>query len=310
LRVIDYLEKHGDGLNLCLEVRDGVVTHCGEEKGGEFWAAEEPHDWDPFKGSLDKREPYTLEGCLVKLCDKIAYVGKDIEDAIEVGLISPEDLPGSCTELLGDTNTEIINTLVLDLIDNFKKDLEDFREEHGRDPGRTEIPIRLSEEVANALDELIFDFNYDNIYMCDVNMEYAEKTSVIIEGLFDAYHEELTELSLSDPKAVDDMELPKGVEQKEITSLSVDEIEKKIEKGPGSEEDLKRLRALKQEIIQQSLEDFNGDKTSILFFLQGMHEKYLKLAKPAEMVRDSITQMTDNMAISIFKSLKIPQPVF
>ncbi len=309
LRVIDYLEKGGKGLNLCLEVRDGVVTHCGEEKGGEFWAAEEVPEWEPYKGRLTKREPYTLEGCLVKLCDKMAYVGKDIEDAIEVGLIAPEDLPDSCVEVLGETNTEIINTMVLDLIDNFKKDLEEFREEHGRDPGRTEIPIRLSEEVADALDELIFDFNYDNIYMCDVNKQYAEKTSVIIEGLFESYYEELTNLTPEDPEKLDDVDM---LEEIDISALSVGELEEMIQEGKeaNKEEKLDRLRVVKKEIIKQSIEDFDGSKTSVLYFLQDMNEKYLRLSKPAEMVRDAMTQMTDSMAISIFESLKIPKPVF
>ncbi len=310
LRQIDYIEKGGEGLNLCYEVRDGIVTHCGEEKGGEFWAKEDPTRWDPSKSSMEKREPYTLEGCLVKLCDKIAYVGKDIEDAIEVDLISHEDLPKYCTDILGQTNTEIINTIVLDLIDNFKKDLEEFREEHGRDPDKTEIPIRLSEDVANALDELIFDFNYENIYMCDVNKQYAEKTSVIIEGLFESYYDELMGLTPEEPTELEGTEVLESPKDRDVTEMSVREVVEKIEDLSENKGKIKKLRCMKRDIIRQNIDGFSGSRTSILYFLQDMNGKYLRLSEPTEMVRDSINQMTDSMAISIFESLKIPQPVF
>ena len=154
LRVVDRLVKHisGDGvetrgLNLTYEVRDGIVCHCGEIPNEYIISPDRSKPFDSTDApDIASQVPFTMEGCLVRLVDKIAYVGRDIEDAVRVGLI--EDDPDSpCRRVLGRNNGEIINTLVIDLIENsFDREV-----------------IRLSDEKGQALKELIEE-NYSRIY--------------------------------------------------------------------------------------------------------------------------------------------------
>ena len=92
LRVVDYLEKDGQGLNLTFEVRDGILCHTGET-----WAK-------------------TLEGQIVRRSDQIAYVNHDIDDAIRAGILTNEDIPKSISDVLGHTHSARINSLVTDVI--------------------------------------------------------------------------------------------------------------------------------------------------------------------------------------------------
>jgi len=93
LRIVDVLEKEGRGLNLTLEVRDGILNHTGPN------------------------EPETLEGRIVRIVDRIAYINHDIDDAIRAGLLAPEELPAEELALLGDTGSKRIDTLVHDLVE-------------------------------------------------------------------------------------------------------------------------------------------------------------------------------------------------
>lgn len=108
LRVVEYLEKDGKGLNLTWEVRNGIVTHTTGE-----WAR-------------------TLEGRTVRYADHIAFLNHDIEDAITAGVLSPEDLPRDAVRVLGDTKSQRITTMITDLVENstggemhFSPDVED-----------------------------------------------------------------------------------------------------------------------------------------------------------------------------------------
>ena len=92
LRVVDILEKDGQGLNLCNEVREGIVGHTGPVI------------------------PKTLEGQIVRRADQIAYVNHDIDDAIRAGILTAEDIPGDIAAILGENQRDRINTLVCDMI--------------------------------------------------------------------------------------------------------------------------------------------------------------------------------------------------
>ena len=92
LRVVDYLERDGEGLNLTFETRMGIVGHTGDYI------------------------PETLEGQVVRHSDQIAYVNHDIDDAIRAGILTDEDLPRDILDILGSTHTRRINTLVCDMI--------------------------------------------------------------------------------------------------------------------------------------------------------------------------------------------------
>lgn len=94
LRVVDVLESRpeGRGLNLTEEVRDGILNHTGPDR------------------------PFTMEGCIVRISDRIAYINHDIDDAIRAGIIKEDDLPRDCIEHLGRNNRERVNRLVTDMI--------------------------------------------------------------------------------------------------------------------------------------------------------------------------------------------------
>src|SRR3954464_1342425 len=98
LRIVELLERDGAGLNLTDEVRDGILRHTWSEP-----------------------EPATPEGRVVRLVDRIAYINHDIDDAIRAGVLRAEDLPREEIELLGDTGSRRIDTLVRDVIDEFER---------------------------------------------------------------------------------------------------------------------------------------------------------------------------------------------
>lgn len=115
LRVADQLENYGKGLNLTFAVRDGIVSHCGELDEQFVDIAKTPNNLD----FIDKRPdcPSTWEACAVRISDSIAYLGRDLEDAIKANLIARDDIPESIQKNLGVRNSEIINNLVDDVID-------------------------------------------------------------------------------------------------------------------------------------------------------------------------------------------------
>jgi dGTPase len=94
LRVVEHLERDGQGLNLTWEVRDGILKHTGDV------------------------EPETLEGKIVRIVDRVAYINHDIDDAIRAGILGAEDLPQEEIAILGDTGSERIDTLVHDLVES------------------------------------------------------------------------------------------------------------------------------------------------------------------------------------------------
>lgn len=125
LHIVDYVAKKGKGLNLTLQVRDGILSHDGEVHNQKLEPAPGKTEAD-LQAYIRKRKqgiyvemmPKTLEGCVVRITDTIAYIGQDIEDAIRIGLIRREDIPGDLREALGSTNGEIIDRLVRDVVFN------------------------------------------------------------------------------------------------------------------------------------------------------------------------------------------------
>ncbi|NLI79089.1 MAG: HD domain-containing protein [Candidatus Riflebacteria bacterium] len=116
LRVVDCLANEGKGLNLTFAVRDGIACHNGEKFEPSLRPADRPNDLAAIR---DRNcVPSTWEGCIMRFADKIAYLGRDLEDALEVGLITEDEIPPAVRAALGSRNGEIINALVLDLIES------------------------------------------------------------------------------------------------------------------------------------------------------------------------------------------------
>ncbi|MFV1951003.1 MAG: deoxyguanosinetriphosphate triphosphohydrolase family protein [Nitrospinota bacterium] len=172
LRVVDKLGELDreplPGLNLTYEVRDGIISHCGEDFVGEILPVNNDKKLENITDKKDALMPCTLEGCIVRMVDKIAYAGRDIEDALVAGLLKEETIPKDIVSVLGKNNGEIVGVLVEDLID--------FCKLH---PDR----IGLSEEKHEALKKLI-KFNYKNIYGHAEVEKFKKQATRAIEELF------------------------------------------------------------------------------------------------------------------------------
>lgn len=146
VRVVERLEKDGKGLNLTKEVRDGILNHQ--------------------TGLM----PETMEGKIVRLSDKIAYINSDIDDAIRAGIIREEEIPNELTDVLGHTTNARLNTLVHDIVIHSE----------GKDD------IRMSEEVEQAMFDLR-KFLFANLYTNPVAKGEEKKVDHMIQQLYEYY---------------------------------------------------------------------------------------------------------------------------
>lgn len=154
VRVVEVLEKEGKGLNLTWEVRDGILNHR-------------------TAGS-----PSTLEGQVVRLCDKISYIHHDMDDSIRAGLLSEDDIPITLRVVLGDTCRERLNTLIHDMVENSL----------GKDS------IRQSPEMAEAM-KLLRELMFANVYRSSVAKKEEVKAKRMLTELYEYYTEHPDQLS-------------------------------------------------------------------------------------------------------------------
>ena len=162
LRVVDVLERDGDGLNLSWEVRDGIARHSKGKDGAPVGA-------DP-----DKRAA-TLEGQVARVADIIAYVNHDIDDAVRAGILSARSLPDGPVSALGDSSSARIGRMVADVI--------------GHTVMEGEAPeVRMSDHVLQATLDLR-TFLFDAVYENETATAEFKKAWGILEGLWDKVHE-------------------------------------------------------------------------------------------------------------------------
>lgn len=174
----DYLELLEDDrgihrpLNLTYAVRDGILSHCGEVDENGIRPREELIDLYDFTGP-GQYQPATWEGCVVKIADKIAYLGRDIEDALRLGILSEDDRRNLC-DIVGSST---LNTTVL---------MNDFV----RDLCMTSNPtdgICLSEAALRRMDE-IKRFNYWNIYANPELIPFGRYSELVLTQIFETLH--------------------------------------------------------------------------------------------------------------------------
>ncbi len=153
LRVVDVLERDGQGLNLTYEVRDGISKHS---KG---------------MGLLDnpKYRPETMEGEIVRISDLVAYANHDVDDAIRAGIIMIDDVPKECVDVLGKTNSERINRMVTDIVFETKK--------------LGEKKVIMSKEVEEAIVELR-SYLFDTVYMNEQIRENFLKATKMMKEIY------------------------------------------------------------------------------------------------------------------------------
>ena len=210
--------------NISVQTLDGILAHNGEILLGKYEYnpnktksdfLKELENVYNIKGYSKKIKPMTLEGAVVRISDIIAYIGRDIEDAILVGSIERTDLPEEITEVLGDNNSKIVDTLIKDVIIN----------------SINKPYIAFSKAVFTALSELK-DWNLENIYKSkEANKNYEEVEKLIKElfykyvQVFFKYPEETETMTKSERglyRFVKHME--KGQDEKKIKIAIVDYI--------------------------------------------------------------------------------------
>ena len=186
LRIIEDIEllednnKNYQNLNLTYAVRDGIISHCGEVDENGIMPRKEKIDLDTFETS-GQYQAYTWEGCVVKIADKIAYLGRDIEDAIRMEFIEESDIK-ELMEISRLYKEKTINTTVI--IHNF---ITSICENSSPEAG-----IRLSDEH-NAMLNAIKDFNYRTIYKNPKFNVYRSYAALIIRSIYDTLMESYDE---------------------------------------------------------------------------------------------------------------------
>lgn len=158
IRVLTRVEQHKgrNGLNLSAEVLDGVLHHSGY--------------------GTNEIAAFTLEGQVIRLSDKIAYVQHDIDDSMRAGLLKIEDIPSEYLDVLGYTHSKRIATLVIDTIDNTRKLFNEGQE----------LRVEPGPRVEQALRGLR-EFMFENIYRGPVCQAERSRATFIIENLFSYY---------------------------------------------------------------------------------------------------------------------------
>lgn len=151
LRMVDKLEKKGKGLNLTYEVRNGILCHTRGD------------------------EADTIEGRIVKLADKIAYLNHDIDDAVRAKVLTPESVPSDIRKILGDNKKQRINSLVLSAIQN------------------TTDTVKMDEDVKWAFDKL-HKFMFDSVYTNPICKSEEKKAILMIQTMFKFFCENVEEL--------------------------------------------------------------------------------------------------------------------
>lgn len=178
-----YIENNGNGLNLTVQVLDGIMCHNGEilsnkyepvKKTKEEFLEQYKSAYKNLKAS-NKNHPMTIEGCVVRISDIVGYIGRDIEDSINLGLFNREELPKKITKVLGNDNKDIINTIVKDIIDN----------------SYDKPYITMSEEVFTAICELK-KFNSENIYSKSLTKEEIEYYRQGMNKIYNRYLSDVT----------------------------------------------------------------------------------------------------------------------
>ena len=182
VRELMCLENNGYGTNISIQVLDGILCHNGEFVEGEYHPVSKTKDdflndyYSCYKNidHIKTLHPMTLEGCVVRISDMIAYLGRDVEDAIRLGVLKENSLPEYITSVLGNNNREIVNTIILDIIEN-----------------SIDKPyIKLSDDVLKAMIELK-KFNYKNIYYKANDEDSLNYYNKIFNELFIYYRDNI-----------------------------------------------------------------------------------------------------------------------
>jgi dGTPase len=177
IQFLDKVERKGQGWNLCLQTLDGILCHDGEIHN-QALDPEINKTFESFENEIAQKKsdpsypltPMTLEGCVVRMADTIAYIGRDVEDAIRLKLIDRSEIPAPVRQVLGDTNGTIVYHLVTDILQN----------------SSGKPYIAFGEPVSDVLKQLKA-FNMDRIYKNPVIKRHSQTIKGLFEYLFQRY---------------------------------------------------------------------------------------------------------------------------
>ena len=260
LKFIDDIELLEDNyhcshnLNLTYAVRDGIISHCGEMNQKYIQRREEAIDLDDYHYA-GEYNPWTYEGCVVKMSDKIAYLARDIEDALRLNIITQE-LVDSLKEELNTmseyqfyaiNNGSIVNYFIADVVEN----------------SCVELGIGLSDEAYEIMKK-IMKFNYTYIYLIkrvDIHKKYV---SLILHSIFDFLYDYSNQENMIEALKQDEKDYP------ELISHYLSWLEKyaKIE-------GIKRKEEYKNKIVYDFMRDSSALSRSILDYLSGMSDDFI-----------------------------------
>lgn len=208
VRNMMFVENHGKGHNLTIQVLDAFLCHNGELVQNEYRPVKKTKEefLEQYKACYKDKDmakhliPMTLEGCVVRISDVIAYLGRDIEDAIRLKVFDINELPKSIGDILGNSNRDIINTIILDIIEN----------SIGKDY------ISMSPKVYKAIKDLK-EFNYQNIYsksMTDETKEYLKN------GFYQLFNYFLEQIKQKNMKSIIYKEFLKDMDESYLTNTT------------------------------------------------------------------------------------------
>ncbi len=167
LRVVDFLEKDGEGLNLTYEVRNAIVCHTGSVQAD------------------------TLEGRIIKFADRIAYINHDIDDAVRAGILNENDIPAELKDILGHTHRKRIDVMVKSIIkktsENFEKDIFD---------------LQMEGEIYTATMKLR-EFLFANVYFNPAAKSEESKAEEMISILYSYFCKNINKIPLEYSKNID-----------------------------------------------------------------------------------------------------------
>lgn len=181
IQFLDRVERKGRGWNLCLQTLDGILCHDGEIHN-QVLQPKTDKTFDTLALEMERKKsepdfpllPMTLEGCVVRMADTVAYIGRDLEDAIRLNVIQRSDLPEEVTGVLGDSNGTIVYNLVTDIIHC----------------SHSQPHIAFSDRVSNAL-KLLKKFNLERIYLNPAIKKHSSSIRTLFELLFNMYLDDL-----------------------------------------------------------------------------------------------------------------------
>jgi dGTPase len=181
IQFLDRVERKGQGWNLCLQTLDGILCHDGEIHNQRL-TPNHDKDFDTFETEIAAKKddpdttliPMTTEGCVVRMADTIAYIGRDLEDAIRLDILRRSEIPRSIVRILGNTNGTIVYRLVTDVIQNSQG-----------------TPfVAFSPEISDAL-KALKDFNLERIYRNPKSKKHATTIKSLFAVLFDKCMDDL-----------------------------------------------------------------------------------------------------------------------